>query len=136
MSQENCSVLIVNDSSMERTTYRGYLQQETSFAYTVWEAESTEAALRLCSSQPLDSIVLDYLLPDCDGLKFLTNLKTSIGENCPPVIMLNEEGNEAIAIQAFKAGVEDYLIKDEITSESLRYVTRTAIERGKVSHLN
>jgi PAS domain S-box-containing protein len=132
MTQENCTVLIVNDSSMERTTYRGYLQQETSFAYTVWEAESTAVALRLCSSQPPDSIVLDYLLPDCNGLEFLTNLKTSIGENCPPVIMLNEEGNEAIAIQAFKAGVEDYLIKDEITSESLRYVTRTAIENFRL----
>lgn len=113
---------------MDRTIYRSYLQQETSFAYTVWEAESTEAALRLCRSQPPDSIVLDYLLPDRNGLEFLSSLKSSIGENCPPVIMLNEQGNEAIAIQAFKAGVEDYLIKEEITSESLRYVTRTAIK--------
>jgi PAS domain S-box-containing protein len=128
MPLKNCTVLIVNDSSMDRTIYRSYLQQETSFAYTVWEAESTEAALRLCRSQPPDSIVLDYLLPDRNGLEFLSSLKSSIGENCPPVIMLNERGNEAIAIQAFKARVEDYLIKDEITAESLRYVTRTAIK--------
>ncbi|MGL5832378.1 MAG: PAS domain S-box protein, partial [Waterburya sp.] len=132
MPPKNCTVLIVNDSWRDRTTYRGYLQQETRFAYTVWEAESTEAALRLCSSQTPDSIVLNYLLPDRDGLEFLSSLKTSIGENCPPVIMLNEQGNEAIAIQAFKAGVEDYLIKDEITSESLRYVTRTAIENFRL----
>lgn len=69
---------------MDRTIYRSYLQQETSFAYTVWEAESTEAALRLCRSQPPDSIVLDYLLPDRNGLEFLSSLKSSIGENCPP----------------------------------------------------
>lgn len=132
MRLKNCTVLIVNDSWRDRTTYRGYLQQETSFAYTVWEAESTEAALYLCNSQLPDGIVLDYLLPDRDGLEFLSSLKTSIGENCPPVIMLNEQGNEAIAIQAFKAGVEDYLIKDEITAESLRYVTRTAINNFRL----
>jgi PAS domain S-box-containing protein len=128
MSQIARTVLIVNDSLLERKTYRCYLQQETSFAYTVWEAESTEAALQLCGKQLPDCIVLDYLLPDRDGLEFLVELKTCIGENCPPVIMLNDRGNEAIAIQAFKAGVEDYLIKQDITAESLRYITRKAIE--------
>jgi PAS domain S-box-containing protein len=130
--QSDRTILIVNDSLLERTTFRCYLQQETNFAYTVWEAESTEEAWQLCDSQLPDGIVLNYLLPDRDGLEFLVELKTCIGENCPPVIMLNDQGNEAIAIQAFKAGVEDYLIKQEITSESLRYVTRTAIENFRL----
>lgn len=130
--QSDYNILIVNDSLLERTTLRCYLQQETNFVYTVWEAESTEEAWQLCDSQLPDGIVLDYLLPDRDGLEFLVELKTSIGENCPPVIMLNDQGNEMIAIQAFKAGVEDYLIKQEITSESLRYVTRAAIENFRL----
>ena len=130
--QSDYNILIVNDSLLERTTLRCYLQQETNFAYTVWEAESTEAAWQLCDSQLPDGIVLDYLLSDRDGLEFLLELKNSIGEDCPPVIMLNDRGNESIAIQAFKAGVEDYLIKQEITSESLRHVTRTAIENFRL----
>lgn len=134
MLQNNYNILIVNDSLRERTTFRCYLQQETNFAYTVWEAESTEEAWRLCDSQLPDGIVLDYWLPDRDGLEFLVELKTSIGENCPPVIMLNDRGHEAIAIGAFKAGVEDYLIKQEITAESLRYVTRTVIENFRLRH--
>lgn len=132
MSQSDRTVLIVNDSLLERTTYRCYLQEETSFAYTIWEAESTEEGLRLCSRKIPDSIVLDYLLPDRDGLEFLVELTTRIGENCPPVIMLNDPGNEAIAIRALKAGVEDYLIKSEITPECLRCVTRTAIENFRL----
>jgi PAS domain S-box-containing protein len=130
--QSDYNILIVNDSLLERTTFRCYLQQETNFAYTVWEAESTDEAWRLCDSQLPDGIVLNYLLPDRDGLEFLVELKTSTGDNCPPVIMLNDRGNEAIAIQAFKAGVEDYLIKQDITAESLRYVTRTAIENFRL----
>ncbi|MBW4535540.1 MAG: PAS domain-containing protein [Pleurocapsa minor HA4230-MV1] len=130
--QSDYNILIVNDSLLERTTLRCYLQQETNFAYTVWEAESTEEAWQLCDSQLPDGIVLDYLLRDRDGLEFLVELKTSIGENCPPVIMVNDRGYEAIAIQAFKAGVEDYLIKQEITSESLRCITRAAIENFRL----
>jgi PAS domain S-box-containing protein len=126
------TILIVNDSLLERTTFRCYLQQETSFTYTVFEAQSVKEALQLCDSQLPDGIVINYLLPDQDGLEFLVELKTCTGENCPPVIMLNDRGNEAIAIQAFKAGVEDYLIKSEITAESLRYVTRTAIENFRL----
>jgi PAS domain S-box-containing protein len=132
MSQSDRTVLIINESLLERTTYRCYLQQETSFDYTIWEAESTEAALQLCSRQIPDSIVLDYLLPDRDGLEFLSELKTCMGDNCPPVIMINDRGSEAIAIRAFKTGVEDYLIKSEITPECFRCVTRSAIENFRL----
>jgi hypothetical protein len=132
MPQNDRTVLIVNNSLPERTTYRCYLQQETSYAYTIWEAESTEVALRLCSRQLPDCIVLDYLLPDRNGIDLLVELKTCIGENCPPVIMLNGRGNEEIAIRAFKTGVEDYLIESEITPESFRYVTRGAIENFRL----
>jgi PAS domain S-box-containing protein len=122
------TILIVKESQVERSLYRRYLQQETSFTYDLWEAESGEMALQLCDRQIPDCIVLDYLLPDRNGLEVLVRLKTLTGENCPPVIMLNEGGNEAIAIQAFKLGVQDYLIESEITPESFCLVTRTAIE--------
>jgi PAS domain S-box-containing protein len=132
MQQVKHTILIVKESPVEREVYRSYLHQETNFTYDFWEAESTEVALRLCGSQLPDCIVLDYLLPDRNGLDLLTELKTYMGKNCPPVIMLNDRGNEAIAIQAFKTGVEDYLIESEITAESFRYVMRTAIENFRL----
>jgi PAS domain S-box-containing protein len=132
MSEQERIVLIVDDSIEERTTYRSYLDRESTFRYTVWEAESAEAALQLCDRKLPDCIVLDYFLPDRNGLDLLAELKNSTGENCPPIIMLNDRGNEAIAIQAFKIGVEDYLIESEITLESFLYVTRTAIENFRL----
>jgi PAS domain S-box-containing protein len=128
IQQVKRTILIVKESQVKREVYRRYLQQETSFNYDFWEAESGEVALQLCGSQVPDCIVLDYLLPARNGLEVLVELKILTGENCPPVIMLNEGGNEAIAIQAFKMGVQDYLIESEITPESFRSVTRTAIE--------
>lgn len=128
MARVDWTILIVNDSLMERELYQRYLLQETIFVYDVWEAESKDAALRLCCQQLPNVILLDYFLPDGDGLQFLLDLKTRVGENCPPIIMLNNLGNETVAIRAFKAGVEDYLIKKDVTAESLRYITRTAID--------
>ncbi|NJK58006.1 MAG: response regulator [Pleurocapsa sp. SU_5_0] len=91
-------ILIIKESQIKRSLDRRYLQQETGFTYDFWEAESGEVALHLCGNQVPDCIVLDYLLPDRDGLEFLDELKTLTGENFPPVIMLNERGNEAIAL--------------------------------------
>ncbi|MGL4882475.1 MAG: PAS domain S-box protein, partial [Waterburya sp.] len=122
----------VKESEVEREVYRRYLYQETSYKYNFWEAESGQLALALCSRQLPDCIVLDYLLPDRNGLEFLDELKIGTGEKCPPIIMLNDQGNEEIAIQAFKTGVEDYLIESEITPESFCYVTRTAIENFRL----
>ncbi|MGL5835574.1 MAG: hybrid sensor histidine kinase/response regulator, partial [Waterburya sp.] len=132
MPQLNYTILIVKESEVEREVYRRYLYQETSFNYDFWEAESGEVALDLCNRQLPDCIVLDYLLPDRNGLEFLDELKIGTGERCPPIIMLNDQGNEEIAIQAFKTGVEDYLIESEITPESFCYVTRTAIDNFRL----
>ncbi len=132
IQQVKRTILIVKESQVKRELYRRYLQQETNFTYNFWEAESGEIALQLCGSQVPDCIVLDYLLPDRDGLQILNELKTYTGVKCPPIIMLNERGNEAIAIRAFKTGVEDYLIENEITPESFCYVTRTAIKNFRL----
>ncbi len=113
---------------MEQELYQSYLLHEASFVYDIWQAESRDEALRLCCQQLPNVILLDYFLLDGDGLQFLLELKTRVGENCPPIIMFNNLGNETVAIRAFKAGVEDYILKKDVTAENLRYVTRTAIE--------
>lgn len=132
IQQAKRMILIVKESQIERELYRRYLQQETSFKYDFWEAKSGEMALQVCGSQVPDCIVLDYLLPDRNGLEVLGELKALMGESFPPVIMLNDCGNEMIAIQAFKMGVQDYLIKSEITAESFCYVTRTVMENFRL----
>jgi PAS domain S-box-containing protein len=125
-------ILLVKESPVKRELYRHYLQQEASSIYDVWEAESGEVSLHLCASQVPDCIVLDYLLPDRNGLDFLHELKTYTAPTLPPVIMINERGNETIAIRAFKMGVQDYLIESEITAENFLSVTRTALDNFRL----
>jgi PAS domain S-box-containing protein len=132
VAQPHRTILIVDDSLTDRATYRRYLSQEAKFAYTIVEEESGKAALARCQSCQPDGILLDFLLPDMDGLHFLAALQSQSGNACPPVVMLTGYGNEAIAVKAIKGGAEDYLSKQKLTPEELRLAVRSAIENAKL----
>jgi signal transduction histidine kinase/FixJ family two-component response regulator len=111
-------VLIVDDSETDRETYCRYLMSARNFDCQIVDRESAESALQLCKCEYPDIILLDYLLPDADGLEFLRELRELRG-SLPIVIMLTGQGNESVAVEAMKYGVKDYLIKGELTHEKL-----------------
>ncbi|MEB3337499.1 MAG: ATP-binding protein [Leptolyngbyaceae bacterium] len=127
MSTPQRTILIVDDTPHDREAYRRYLLAEKAFTYTIWEQESAQEALALCQEKLPDGILLDFLLPDQDGLEFLTELQAQTGDNCPPVIMITGQGNEMLAAKAIKEGAEDYLVKHQMTPDSLRLAMHTAI---------
>jgi len=71
-------------------TYRRYLLQDSKYTYTILEEEYGK--MELCSLVKPDAILLDFLLPDIDGLEFLDELKNQIGRTSLPVIMLTGQG--------------------------------------------
>lgn len=126
-------VLIVDDSPEDRELYRRILKGDPEARFVFDEAELGEEALRLCDLNPPDCILLEYRLPDLDGLEFLRSLEThSGGSLIPPVVMLTRHGSETIAVQAMKQGVQDYLIKGAITPNGLRAAVRNAIEKSSL----
>ena len=75
-----------------------------------------------------DCILLDYRLPDMDGLEFLTEL-AAVGGGMPvPVVMLTGMGNEAIAVEALKNGAQNYLNKNTMTGSQVVHAVNGAIE--------
>lgn len=129
------TVLIIDDSAEDRATYRRYLLQDPNYTYKILEEEYGENGLELCRQMLPDVILLDFLLPDIDGLEFISELKTQLGANNLPVVMLTGHGNEAIAVAAMKSGVQDYLIKGKTTSESLRLAIHNVVERVRLQSL-
>jgi PAS domain S-box-containing protein len=123
-------LLIVDDSPEDRALYRRYLERDPEQVYSVLEAESGAQGLALWQQHAPDAVLLDYRLPDWDGLEFLAQLQP---EHCPcPVIMITGQGNEAIAVQSMKAGVQDYLVKGQITPEGLQTAVNGAIETAQL----
>jgi PAS domain S-box-containing protein len=127
LTHQTYTVLIVEDFPADRELYRRCLQKDSSCSYDLLEAETVRAGLEICRTRSIDAILLDYALPDGDGLEFLVALAAGADRLPPPVIMLTGQGDERIAVQAMRLGVQDYLVKGDLTPELLQSAVRNAM---------
>ena len=125
MTEKQYTVLIVEDCDTDREAYRRYLLHDKEYSYNILETDSGEAALEVCQQLEPDAILLDFMLPDMDGLELI-----SIFNRQSPIIMLTGYGNEAIAVEAMKKGVCDYLSKKSVTPEMFRLAVKSAIKQS------
>jgi GAF domain-containing protein len=130
----NQTIIIVDDLAADRELYHRYLQKENRYTYTIIEAESGEEALEKYQLSQPDLILLDYQLPDFDGLEFIAELKTQ-NSIISPIIMLTGQGDERIAVKAMKSGVKDYLIKGNLTENILRNSVHAVLQQYYLQNL-
>lgn len=112
MTKPQIHVLVVEDDTVDRMACRRALAQHDDYEFIVTEAESGEEGLRHIHSSRADCILLDYHLPDLDGMGFLDELGGGMGPVRLPVIMLTGADNAKVAVEAMKRGAHDYLVKD------------------------
>lgn len=123
------TILIIDDNEDDQHLYRRALK-----GFSGYDLKSAlNAKVGLASALEINPalILLDYNLPDMDGLEFLKRLAKhpAIGA---PVIMLTGEGNESIAVEAMKSGASDYIVKD--TSGGFLRLLPSLITRTLVIH--
>ncbi len=118
INQYPINILIIEDSEEDQEVYRRCLNQQTQFDYQITAVESGSEGLEKLEKSLPDLILLDYLLPDCNGLEFIDELQSQ-RSRIPPIIMLTGHGSEAVAVKAMKSGVKDYLVKVNLTSDIL-----------------
>lgn len=100
--------LIVDDSEMERTVTRLDLGRQF-VGVTLEDVGTAEALARALDGPAPDLVVTDYYLGWSDGVSAARAMKAR-WPDCP-VIMLTGTGSEAIAVEAMKAGLDDYVLK-------------------------
>jgi CheY-like chemotaxis protein len=122
-------ILIVDDSPEDRESVRRYLRKDQQATYRFLENSTGLEGLRTCRASVVDCLLLDYNLPDLDGLRFLEELTEGTNRSPIPVIMLTGRGGEAVAVQALKRGAHDYLVKGNYSPEALQRSVDDAIER-------
>lgn len=125
--QEALSLLVIDDDELDRAAILRNLGR-TNNKFEISIASSAVEGLRLASEKKFDAILLDYFLPDINGLGVLHSLRAETMHNSA-VIMLSRHEDELIAEKCLDAGAQDFLLKDEVTSRSLNRALRQAKQR-------
>lgn len=123
------TICIIDDCVADRILYRRFLEQDHRYDYEIVEFETAQSGLEYCQQRMPDLILLDFILPDNNGLDFLEKLHTFIGHKILPVIILTGHGDENIAVQLMKTGAQDYLVKGKLTREAFHRASNTVMER-------
>jgi two-component system NtrC family sensor kinase len=99
----------------------------TSYWYKALAVYDGKSTLKLLQSVQPDLILMDLELPDTTGLDLLRKIQQT-GLNIP-TILVTAHGSERVVVDAFRLGVEDYLIKPVDAS-----LLENAISRALTEH--
>jgi DNA-binding NarL/FixJ family response regulator len=98
LGRRTIHILIVDADPADREACRRAIAECPDREAVFAEATSAEEALHLCRAEDPDCIVLDYRLPDRDGLQLIRALQDQEGALAPvPVVMLGNWGQSPIS---------------------------------------
>ncbi|MCC3160475.1 hybrid sensor histidine kinase/response regulator [Hymenobacter sp. 15J16-1T3B] len=125
-------ILLVDDNEHDRMLYRRLLRKQAEHQeFQVFEADSGEMARVQFAAHRPDCVLLDYNLPDTDGLELLLDLKQLAPDDSLCVVMITGGGSEALAVKALNNGALDYLVKQHFDHELLFKTVMHAIEKNE-----
>lgn len=121
----NNSILIIDDDQVDREAWSRYLKSERPDA-KILEAKNCAEGFSQMEKKNFDCVLLDYQLPDGDGIQFLQKLMLGNFTNSP-ILFLTGQGDEMLAVEALKSGAADYIPKDLVSASRLNRSIDNAI---------
>ena len=108
-------ILIAEDENVTRTILSRKL---TAWGYEVVSAAGGNAAWKILQQTEAPNLaILDWMMPDIDGIEICSRLKALEDSRPTYVIMLTSRDNEEDIVKGLDAGADDYVIKPFKDSE-------------------
>lgn len=126
--KEKFNLLLVDDDANLAEMVREYLS--LSGLYHVDRAENIGQLWERLGENQYDLMLLDYRLPDGNGLQALSELPTR-GYSLP-VVMFTGEGDERLAVRAMQGGASNYIVKGNDCLPSLPKLINETIQEHKL----
>jgi DNA-binding response OmpR family regulator len=101
-------ILVVDDEPLLR---RLLSLQLSAAGHVALEASDGDEALSTLNDHKVDLVLLDHLMPRCDGYTVLEALRRNSRTAKLPVIMLSAFSSEKDRSKALKNGADDYVVK-------------------------
>jgi len=129
MNLEGIRVLLVEDNPGDVRLFSELVRSTGAKSFAFEHVSTLRGAIEKLSSSEFDVVLLDLTLPDEQGLATLH--RTHAHEPNVPIVVLTGRGDEALAVQAVRAGAQDYLFKGRVDGDLLVRSIRYATERGR-----
>ncbi len=124
----NETILVVDDSPEIVRFLKSYVL--APLEYKVLTASDGQEGLKMAVTNPVDLIMLDMNMPKMTGLQMLVALRQT--ECKSPVIFMTVHGSENMAVEVFRLGVRDYLVKP-FTVDEVRIVIDRALRETRLA---
>ncbi|MGJ8595751.1 response regulator [Sulfitobacter sp.] len=119
--------LLLDDSTFDRARIRR-MSQHTSLMVSLTEVSSIAEMKEAVTREVFDLILIDYRLPQGDGLEVLSYIQASTLNSDVATIMITGDGDMETAVTAMRNGCHDFLTKEAMTAEQLRFAMVGAME--------
>ena len=123
-------LLLIDDNDLDRQaiirTFR-----KTEWDITISQASSAAEGLQQFDSDDFDAVLLDYRLPDIDGMEVLQLLNKHPQHHAAVIILTGASADEDLEREFIEAGAQDVLFKSEIAH---KHLTR-AITHARSRHM-
>jgi len=128
MANDKIHILLVEDNKDFAKLVQVYLQRFDRERFdVVWKENYADTMKELEENRNFQVILMDYFLPGKNGLEITRELmvrKINI-----PVVFLTVNKDFELAVDVMKLGVDDYLVKEEISSPLLPKTVLSVIEK-------
>jgi putative two-component system response regulator len=103
------NVVVVDDTPINITLLShlvGKLEDSVAIGFTV-----PQLGLDWCTENVPDLVIVDYMMPDLDGIEFVRRFRATPGREDIPVLMVTANNHIDVRHQALEAGANDFLTK-------------------------
>jgi response regulator RpfG family c-di-GMP phosphodiesterase len=123
-------ILLIDDNQANLTIYKGIVRHHSGCIAVPFS--SSVEALRWCGDNTPAIVVIDYGVPDMDGLEFIRRFRGLPGKAHVPVIVTTNEDDRALRYRALDTGASDFLRKPiDIVECSARFRNMLELHRSR-----
>lgn len=129
MSSTMLRVLLLDDNPHDRDLTRRELCKEFSDVHAIQPLDDAEFR-RALETEDFELVITDYNLKWSNGTNIVRAVKS--GRPQCPVIMFTATGTQEVAVEAMKAGLDDYVIKSAKHYVRLAVAVRSCLDRAEI----
>jgi two-component system sensor histidine kinase UhpB len=126
-------ILLIEDNPGDVRLLREHLAEAGAGRFELTHVDRLSAGLERLVETSFDVVLLDLSLPDSQGQDTVFRIRAT--SNRMPIVVLTGVEDEALGLQLIQSGVQDYLVKGQVTGPLLTRSLCYAVERVRMEEI-